>query len=113
MKKDDKRPKAKSLSQARIILRSAQQLEHIIRAWKDECYRNSLSHEERDKLPKNPAGMIDLNERELDIVLKGGFGKGNHAQGDSGSCGILGVSTALSCIDWETVGCTAFQPGCD
>ena len=34
----------------------------IIRAWKDEEYRNSLSEEQRSQLPENPAGMIELDE---------------------------------------------------
>jgi len=109
--KDSKtyRPKVKRQSQARLILRSAQQMQHIIRAWKDESYRTSLSCEERELLPKNPAGVIDLTDQELDIIMKGGVGIAEAPGDDS----ILGVSTALSCIDWETVGCTAFQPGCD
>lgn len=106
-------PKAKRLSQARIIFRSAQQLQHVIRAWKDEEYRNSLSCEELEKLPKNPAGLIDLTENELNTILKGGVDLSGCGEGDSSGCTILGISTALSCISWETVGCTAFQPGCD
>jgi mersacidin/lichenicidin family type 2 lantibiotic len=34
--------------------------EDIIRAWKDEEYRNSLSEEHRAQLPENPAGLIVL-----------------------------------------------------
>ena len=29
----------------------------IIRAWKDEAYRQSLSEAERTRLPENPAGQ--------------------------------------------------------
>ena len=45
---------------------------HIIRAWKDETYRNSLSAEQRAALPANPAGAIELTEAELDVVAGGG-----------------------------------------
>ncbi len=31
----------------------------IIRAWKDEDYRSSLSEEERNQLPENPAGQVE------------------------------------------------------
>ncbi len=31
----------------------------IIRAWKDEDYRSSLSEEERNRLPENPAGQVE------------------------------------------------------
>ena len=37
----------------------------IIRAWKDEDYRNSLSQEELASLPENPAGMIEISDGDL------------------------------------------------
>lgn len=37
----------------------------IIRAWKDEEYRNSLSESERAQLPENPAGAIELPDEVL------------------------------------------------
>ncbi|MEW5804556.1 MAG: mersacidin/lichenicidin family type 2 lantibiotic [bacterium] len=40
----------------------------IIRAWKDEEYRLSLSDAEQAMLPANPAGIIELTGTELDIV---------------------------------------------
>jgi len=44
---------------------------HIIRAWKDSNYRNSLSEAERAALPPNPAGMIELTDAELNAVSGG------------------------------------------
>jgi mersacidin/lichenicidin family type 2 lantibiotic len=46
-------------------------LVNIIRAWKDEAYRASLSDAERAALPANPAGAIELTEAELDNVAGG------------------------------------------
>jgi mersacidin/lichenicidin family type 2 lantibiotic len=43
-------------------------LEHIIRAWKDEDFRNSLSAKERALLPENPAGLVELEDTELRAV---------------------------------------------
>jgi mersacidin/lichenicidin family type 2 lantibiotic len=43
----------------------------IIRAWKDEEYRTSLSEAERAKLPKHPAGLIELTDVELATVAGG------------------------------------------
>jgi mersacidin/lichenicidin family type 2 lantibiotic len=43
----------------------------IIRAWKDEEYRNSLSESERAQLPENPAGLIELPDSELEAVAGG------------------------------------------
>lgn len=40
----------------------------IIRAWKDEEFRNSLSESERQSLPSNPAGLLELTDEVLDEV---------------------------------------------
>ena len=40
----------------------------IIRAWKDEEYRNSLNDEQQALLPANPAGQIELEQDELEMV---------------------------------------------
>lgn len=37
----------------------------IVRAWKDESYRQSLSNEQIDQLPTNPVGEIELDDAEL------------------------------------------------
>ncbi len=37
----------------------------IIRAWKDEEYFNRLSESERSLLPANPAGILELSDRDL------------------------------------------------
>jgi mersacidin/lichenicidin family type 2 lantibiotic len=44
----------------------------VVRAWKDEEYRRSLSETERAALPDNPAGLLDVVEAELQQV-GGGF----------------------------------------
>jgi mersacidin/lichenicidin family type 2 lantibiotic len=46
---------------------------NIIRAWKDESYRHSLSAAERAGMPQNPAGAIELGEKELHGVAGGGW----------------------------------------
>jgi len=40
----------------------------IVRAWKDEAYRQNLSVEEQGVLPANPVGEIDLTDEELEAV---------------------------------------------
>jgi mersacidin/lichenicidin family type 2 lantibiotic len=42
----------------------------IVRAWKDEEYRLSLTEEERAQLPPHPAGLLELDEAQL-ASLKG------------------------------------------
>lgn len=44
---------------------------NIIRAWKDEAYRQSLSDAERALLPVNPAGVIELSDADLGSVAGG------------------------------------------
>jgi mersacidin/lichenicidin family type 2 lantibiotic len=43
----------------------------IIRAWKDEAFRNSLSDAERAQLPEHPVGPIELSDTELEHVTGG------------------------------------------
>jgi mersacidin/lichenicidin family type 2 lantibiotic len=40
----------------------------IVRAWKDEEYRNGLSQEELAQLPEHPAGVLELSDTEVDAV---------------------------------------------
>jgi mersacidin/lichenicidin family type 2 lantibiotic len=42
--------------------------QHVIRAWKDEKYRQSLSTSELAQLPENPAGLTELNDEDLSSV---------------------------------------------
>ncbi|HEX2913349.1 MAG TPA: mersacidin/lichenicidin family type 2 lantibiotic [Chloroflexia bacterium] len=37
----------------------------VIRAWKDEDYREGLSDEQKSQLSENPAGMVELSDEEL------------------------------------------------
>jgi mersacidin/lichenicidin family type 2 lantibiotic len=43
----------------------------IIRAWKDEEYRLSLTEEQRALLPDNPAGLPELSDSDLESVAGG------------------------------------------
>ena len=47
----------------------------IVRAWKDENYRHSLSEEQRQALPTNPAG--ELTDDELSAVTGGNWVNGH------------------------------------
>jgi mersacidin/lichenicidin family type 2 lantibiotic len=59
---------------------------NIIRAWKDEDYRLSLSEAERALLPGHPAGLIELSVAEMDGV--GG-----------------GIATVVPCHAFPSVAC--------
>jgi mersacidin/lichenicidin family type 2 lantibiotic len=43
----------------------------IVRAWKDEEYRNSLTAVQRDALPQNPAGIVEINSAATETVAGG------------------------------------------
>ena len=45
---------------------------NIVKAWKDEAYRLSLSADELAALPMNPAGLLELDDADLAFVAGGG-----------------------------------------
>lgn len=70
----------------------------IIRAWKDARYRRSLSAEQLQWLPGNPAGPADLTDNELKAA--GGLALGIDAV----------ITTAITCTEftfahWKACGC--------
>ncbi len=73
--------------------------EDIIRAWKDEEYRNSLSEEQRAQLPENPAGLIDLADADMESVAGG-------VEIESTANPVIGV-----CIPTVTAGCACIAGG--
>ena len=58
----------------------------IIRAWKNEEYRLSLSADQRALLPEQPAGLIELTDAELELVAGG---RGGTTTGNSTGCDTL------------------------
>ena len=53
------------------VARAAGQVsnEEIIRAWKDENFRLSLSEAQRAQLPEHPAGAIEIQDQDLDETI--------------------------------------------
>lgn len=49
----------------------------IIRAWRDEDYRMSLTETELAQLPESPVGLIELTEADLDYAAGGADGLNN------------------------------------
>ena len=43
----------------------------VVRAWRDEEYRNSLSAEERAGLPENPAGLATISDETMRSITGG------------------------------------------
>ena len=48
-------------------------INNIIRAWKDEDYRLSLTAAERAMLPENPAGIVELSDSQLGVATGAGL----------------------------------------
>lgn len=48
----------------------------IVRAWKDEEYRDTLTAEQKAQLPKHPSGVIELEQSDLEDENL--FGPVNH-----------------------------------
>jgi mersacidin/lichenicidin family type 2 lantibiotic len=74
----------------------------IIRAWKDEEYRLTLSAAELALLPDNPAGIIDLADTDLEEVT----GASTERAMTLGCCNGLTTDTCW-CSFWCTLDCSA------
>jgi mersacidin/lichenicidin family type 2 lantibiotic len=46
-------------------------IDEIVRAWKDEAYRNSLTPEQREQLLPNPAGVVELEDDAVEEAAGG------------------------------------------
>ncbi len=71
----------------------------IVRAWKDEEYRSSLSSEEQGMLPANPAGSLELSDAELESV--------HGAKG-----GSFVNTNALACVQSVLIYCFTISGNC-
>jgi mersacidin/lichenicidin family type 2 lantibiotic len=57
----------------------------VVRAWKDEEYRLSLSEEELRHLPSSPVGELELTDADLEAVYGGRGGISANCSGCFGS----------------------------
>lgn len=72
----------------------------VIRAWKDEEYRTTLTDAELLALPAHPSGIIELPESELGAVA----GANTEDWSTIGCCQTIFLHCGLT-IGWRTVGC--------
>ena len=72
----------------------------VVRAWKDEAYRASLSSEEQAMLPANPAGELELSDADLESI------HGAHHSG-----GYVNTN-ALACVQSVLVYCFTISGNC-
>src|SRR5450432_4336392 len=81
---------------------------NIVRAWKDEFYRQSLSDEERAQLPENPVGELELTDTELGSI----FAAGGHREPDQNFSKYSGCGRPYySYKDWDDCN-RSYRPIC-
>ena len=73
-------------------------MSNVVRAWKDEVYRQSLSTEEQAMLPINPAGETELTDRELEAI-SGAY----DSDGDSRKAAAAALISAFTTFGGYTV----------
>jgi mersacidin/lichenicidin family type 2 lantibiotic len=71
----------------------------VVRAWKDEEYRSSLTEAQRAQLPENPAGLVELTDEEINGV-EGGLRFPFTLRG----CGRVPTVTAECGCGWTLTG---------
>jgi len=71
----------------------------VIKAWKSERYRMSLSDAERARVPAHPAGLVDLTDEDL-----GEVGGGTSDFTFTCTSGTVCITVAYSCF--ATCDCT-------
>ena len=76
--------------------------EQIVRAWKDEDYRLSLTEVERSLLPEHPAGIVELPDDMLDDV-----GGANSPLSPITLIPVTIITIELSCL----IGCGSLANG--
>jgi len=69
----------------------------IVRAWKDQNYRASLSEEQLSQLPAHPAGELELSDDALASIYGGDNWEAN-GWGDNGNFDRQQNSTICSVI---------------
>jgi mersacidin/lichenicidin family type 2 lantibiotic len=83
----------------------------IVRAWKDDVYRQSLTTEEQALLAENPIGEFELSDTDLETVYGGGCHHRGNGAGRSGST-VYNNSFALLCVQSFLGNCISFSGGC-
>ncbi|GCE22206.1 mersacidin/lichenicidin family type 2 lantibiotic [Dictyobacter kobayashii] len=74
---------------------------HIIRAWSDPRYRESLSPEEQASMPDHPSGFIAVSDAELSKMVGGG----SACDASLGCCPFITTSDPCSAGNTDTVQC--------
>jgi mersacidin/lichenicidin family type 2 lantibiotic len=70
----------------------------IVRAWKDEEYRLSLSDVELSSLPASPVGEIELTDADLEAVYGGWKNKGGNSHDCHNNSNVCsGICVSFQC----------------
>ncbi len=61
----------------------------IVRAWKDEAYRQTLTTEQLSTLPANPAGEVEMSDNDLATISGGWDTPPSYASGHLSSTALV------------------------
>lgn len=81
--------------------------EQIIKAWKDDEYRESLGESDRALVPDHPSGLIELSDAQLGMAGGEEEAKTFH-WGTFACCNTWGVGCGT--MDFKTSGCCVKTP---
>ena len=70
----------------------------IILAWKDEDYLDSLSEEQRVLLPENPVGVVELSDREMEVMAGGRHHRSRNRNRNRGLVGPINIDIDINFI---------------
>lgn len=79
--------------------------ETIIRAWKDDAFRASLTPEQQAELPVHPAGLVELDDDGLASAAGGDEGSHSTIVLTLGLCTVTVVASCYRICDptwWPT-----------
>ena len=79
----------------------------VVRAWKDEAYRDSLTAEQITNLPAHPAGLVELSDLDLGAADVAGA-----ATWHAASMGCCDFFTQVTCIGFTVCGAVCNSAWC-
>jgi len=85
-------------------------MNNIVRAWKDQAYRQGLSAQEQARLPENPAGGFELTDVDLEALSGASGTQTNNQQTWQGVCSQAEVCK-VSAFDNHNIKFACFSIG--
>ncbi|HET7436174.1 MAG TPA: mersacidin/lichenicidin family type 2 lantibiotic [Thermoanaerobaculia bacterium] len=81
--------------------------DQIIRAWKDESFRNSLTDQQLGELPHHPAGLVELGGDELEYAA----GSALTDLAEEGTYALFSLGCCSTGLGSWFISCSTCTPG--